>query len=286
VLALLKMCNGHVPTVVTQKFPSAGDTLAHTSASIDCRMKALLMMAALCVCDGLLNTRPVFTSLARNTVRVRSVCRASSDDNNAVRADSDDPLYASLRARLADLKKDAGAPGAELKDPVLEQSTTAAADDDDDDAIPFFAEEERAERDQRLRAEIDELERTVSAAAGNDVIGGGVRTRFSIAQDTVKSLVLLSVGAIITSGVSYGVLGPRFVHERGDMRAMQYQMSPIKRYSDPDALLREEEPSTLQFARTDDLLYNELYDGSLFRPSSESNVVAQQAAAAPAPGDT
>jgi hypothetical protein len=245
-------------------------------------MKALLMIVALCMCDGLLNT-PVFTS-PRNSVRARSVCRASSDDNDAARADSDDPLYASLRARLANLKKDAGEPVADLNDPVAEQSVTAAADDDDDDAIPFFAEEEKAERDQRLRAEIDELERTVSAAAGNDVIGGGLRTRRSIAEDTVKSLVLLSVGAIITSGVSYGVLGPRFVHERGDMRAMQYQMSPIKRYSDPDALLREEEPSTLQFARTDDLLYNELYDGSLFRPSSESNVVAQQAAAAP--GDT
>eukprot|EP00953_Heterococcus_sp_UTEX-ZZ885_P031215 16401-Heterococcus_DN1.PRE.1 len=246
-------------------------------------MKALLMMVALCMCDGLLNT-PVFTSLARN-VRVRSVCRASSNDDNAARADSDDPLYASLRARLADLKKDAGEPVADLNDPVAEQSVIAAADDDDD-AIPFFAEEQKAERDQRLRAEIDDLERTVSAAAGSDVIGGGKRTRRQIAEDTVKSLVLLSVGAVITSGVSYGVLGPRFVHERGDMRAMQYQMSPIKRYSDPDALLREEEPSTLQFARTDDLLYNELYDGSLFRPSSESNVVAQQTAAAPAPDDT
>lgn len=240
------------------------------------------MMAALCLSDALLSTRPLFsTSLALNSVRV-PVCRASSDNN--VQGDDDDPLYASLRARLADLKKN-GEPAIEQsKDPVLAQSTAAAAADDD--AIPFFAEEERAERDQRLRAEIDELERTVSAAAGNDVIGGGKRTSMSIAQDTVKSLVLLSVGAIITSGVSYSVLGPRFVHERGDMRAMHYQMSPIKRYSDPDALLREEEPSTLQFARTDDLLYNELYDGSLFRPSSESNVVAQQAAAAPAPGDT
>jgi hypothetical protein len=256
------------------------ETRSHKhSYSIGRKMKALLMMAALCICDGLLNTRPVYTS-PRNSVRARSVCRASSDDNNAARADSDDPLYASLRARLADLKKDTGEPVADLKDPVLEQSVIAA--DDDDDAIPFFAEEEKVERDQRLRAEIDELERTVSAAAGNDVIGGGKRTRRQIAEDTVKSLVLLSVGAIITSGVSYSVLGPRFVHERGDMRAMQYQMSPIKRYSDPDALLREEEPSTLQFARTDDLLYNELYDGSLFRPSSESNVVAQQAAAAPA----
>ncbi|KAG5192020.1 hypothetical protein JKP88DRAFT_266386 [Tribonema minus] len=177
---------------------------------------------------------------------------ASGEGDTSEPKPESDPLYASLRARLAEAK-----------------------DDESEAPIPFFADEVEAERVLKEKQAIAELERRLEQEQLSPVIGGGKRNSLAIAKATVQSLTLLSVGAMVAAGVSYGVFGQRFVHERGDMARVGIvaPAAKVSRYVDPDSLLREELPEESLFGNTDNYLYNQLFDGQFYRASGDDTVV-------------
>ena len=184
--------------------------------------------------------------------RDRDSSKGRAPDTSSSSANRD--LYASLRARL-----EAAAP--------RDRNKESAAGEDDDADIPFFADEERAEKAQRIEQELQQFdaEQTSKVRGAEYLAWDRQRDSVGIARATVQSLVLLSFSAFAVSGLSYSVLGSKLVHERGDLRAVQYQAPSTPRYTDPDALLREEEPEGTDYSRTDQLLYNQLFDGSTYR---------------------
>lgn len=173
----------------------------------------------------------------------------------------------------------------ELYESFRKRKAVLAKDEGDATPIPFFAEDEeedeRASRRPKARGMdglgwADRNDRSTGYNTPDGPADGPPDRRKWIAETTVNSLIGVSFAAILLTGLSYLELGNKFVHERGDMAEVRYTIPAARtgRYANPDALLLEEIPSGQRWG-ADDMLYNQLFDGSLYRSSQDVN---------PAPG--